>query len=483
MSDIARLAGGRPGRTALAMITCLLLASCQTDGGEGYRPRRGAASPTASDSRLIALVGTLSGPDAWRGEDAFEGADVAVQVLNRKLPAGEPRFELVSYDDRGDAEVATRAVAEAVGRDRTKGIVYAGPTEGLPDAEEALAEAGIPAVIAYGDLYGARALSPHVFQASPSFLWQARRLASYLVKDRRFRRVGALLGSTPDGSTAGEALEEGLRLAGGSPPILGLYPEEGGDFDGALDRLEDAGVEAIVVHGDPSNVTTALEELQQRGSSYRTTAAARTVTAPRRIRRRPGREWRPQVVGFSLTIAPRDVGVPAGTVASDSYARGAHYLPVPSFRDFRRAFSDWWDVLPTGWEQRSYDAVLAIGWAARTAGRGQDLAKRLEDMKGKRFGGLDITLGPDDHTFVEASTVGLWVVPRPIADVPERGGLPERLPWVPLARGFSIDGETTDVLGKDWKYLFRNSPPAKAPAPRFGRMRFGVSTTRRDPVH
>ena len=57
------------------------------------------------------------------------------------------------------------------------------------------------------------------------------------------------------------------------------------------------------------------------------------------------------------------------------------------------------------------------------------------------------------------------------------------LAWVPLARGFSIDGERTNVLNRDWKYLFRNAPPKNAPAPLYKRQKYGVTTGRSDPVH
>jgi hypothetical protein len=173
----------------------------------------------------------------------------------------------------------------------------------------------------------------------------------------------------------------------------------------------------------------------------------------------------------------------AGTVASDTYARGAHYLPVPSFRKFRTAFRGWWDSDPLGWERRAYEAVRMIGWAAGRSEEGDDLARVLEGMRGARIGGLDVTFGPDDHTSVDQTTVGLWVVPRRGADARERGRLPDQLPWVPLARGFSIDGERTDVLPADWRHLFKGSPPKNRPAPRISRSIFGVATPRRDPVH
>jgi hypothetical protein len=188
------------------------------------------------------------------------------------------------------------------------------------------------------------------------------------------------------------------------------------------------------------------------------------------------------VVGFDGALAPSG-RLRVGTVASESYARGAHYLPIPSFESFRGAFMGWWDEAPVGWERRAYEAGRLIGWAYREARPGDDLAGALERLRGERFGGLDVTFGPDDHTVVEPTTLGLWAVPRRAIYVRERTELPDRMPWVPLFRTFSTSGRRTDVREQDWRYLFRSPPPPKGPAPRPTRTKFGITTSRRDPVH
>lgn len=477
-----------PRWTAAGLLLVVLLAACDNRSAPATPGviRTPMTSPAAADSRVIGLVGTLSGDDSWRGEDAFEGADLGVHVLNRSLDEGEPPFELVTLDDGGEAARATELVGELASSQQTVGVVYAGPPEGLPGAEAALARAGIPAMLAYGDLYSGRLLRPHLFQVSPPYLWQARRVVSYLLRDRRYRKIGLLTERSLTGATARGALQTVLGARRGRA-VAAAYAEggEGDRVTAALRKLRRRRAEAIVVQGDPQLVTGILEILAGSDASYRGTAAARIASARPGVRqRRIGRNWwHPQVVAFDLGLAAGTGAAPAGTVASASYARGAHYLPVPSFRRFRSAFARWWDAPPLGWELRAYEAVRMIGWAARKARDGEDVAAVLEGIERKRFGGLDVTFGPDDHTSVEQTSVGLWVVPRRGARVTERDRLPERLPWVPLARGFSIDGERTDIAARDWKHLFRHPPPPMAPAPRFARMRFGVTTGRGDPIH
>jgi hypothetical protein len=186
------------------------------------------------------------------------------------------------------------------------------------------------------------------------------------------------------------------------------------------------------------------------------------------------------VVGFDLGIAGEE-SYPVGTVIADTYARGAHFLPVPSFERFRESFVEWWDgAEPLGWELRAYDAARMIGWAAQRSALSDDIAPVLEGLTGTRFGGLDITFGPDDHTAVDQQTIGLWVRPRSAFEYLLPDG---DLPWLPLARGFSIDGERTAILNQDWRYLVRNPPPPDGPAPKLRRMRYAVTSPRSDPVH
>ncbi len=105
-----------------------------------------------------------------------------------------------------------------------------------------------------------------------------------------------------------------------------------------------------------------------------------------------------------------------------------------------------------------------IGWAARRTEPGGDAALTLEALSGGRFGGLDVTFGPGDHTSVEPINVGLWVVPKRGA-ARESRRLPGALPWVPLARGFSTSGGRTQISGRDRRFLFRAHPAPMAPRP------------------
>jgi ABC-type branched-subunit amino acid transport system substrate-binding protein len=476
-----------PTRRLLVWAALALLSLPACNGGDGsdrFPLREPLASPTSSDNLIVGLVGTLSGPRSWRGEDAFEGADLGVHVLNRTRPRGAPPYELVPLDDGGDASRSSELVTRLAELGPTVGIVYAGPPEGLPPAERALRRAGIPAVLCYGDLLGAGELGGHLFQTAPALGWEARRIAAYLVGDRGYATVGALLGRSADGRTARRALRRAVTRRGARFAAAGYG--DGGGVGRALRALRRRRVEAVVVEGAPSTLSRVLRSVAAMGAAYRSTSAARIASAAApavRARRRASGYWRPQIAGFDLSLGPGQTGLLPGVVAAESYGRGVSYLPIPAMRSFRSAFRAWWDARPTGWESRAYDAVRMVGWAARRAGQQDDLAEVLESLRARRFSGLPVRLSRRDHAAVDAVTVGLWVVARPDVFVRERSrGVSPLLPWVPLARTFSHHG-LTDVLPGDLRWLFSRRAARAPRPPRFAAMRFGVTTPRSDPVH
>lgn len=468
------------------LVTALLLGACQpqVDPEDGFMRRSPMASPTSSDNQVIVLIGTSSGEASWRGDGAFRGADLGVSHLNREREEDDPIIELVTLDDGGDPDEAARLLEEHALREQTIGIVYAGPTMALTRVEGALAEGRVPALLVHGDLHAGGLLSQHVFQMSPSYVWEANRIARYLVRDRRYRTVGGVVRDSLSGRAARRALSEAFRRLGGRPPRFEPYVDDS-ELASVLRRLKRRRVEALVVEGSPADGLALMRELDAMGSLYSTTAAARIASAPSKARARiNARRWRPQVAGFDGLISqiPDDGLVPEGTVAADAYSRGAHFLPIPSLKSFRAAYIDWWGELPLNWERRSFEAVRLIGWAVRNSSQDDDPAEVLETLSNERFGGLGVTFGPADHMAVDPSSVGLWVVPRRGA-APESGTLPEGLPWVPLARGFATPDGRTTIAPRDWRFLFRGSHRPGQRAPLASRARFGVTTGRSDPFH
>jgi Periplasmic binding protein len=481
-----------PVRRLFLVVIAALLAGCNLANPSDRFPLEDPTEDSVPlDSLVVGLVGTLSGPESWRGEDAFEGADLGVHMLNRSRRGALRQFELRPLDDGGDSARARDLVAELAALESTVGIIYAGPHDGLSGIGDELAEADVPLVLCCGD--PPPEAHSHVFQVSPPLAWQAEVLASYLLRDRSYVRVGVLAESSGAGDAAVEALR--AELAGAPRPhVVVRYPPGLDDLRDQLDTLRRRRVEAVVVHGSPAAASRVFAGLRRMGATYRTTDAARIGSAPprrRAVRRRSG-WWHPQVAGLDASVSPRTRGPRRGSVAADSFLRGAHFLPVQDLRAFRSSFWNWWGARPLGWERRSYEAALVLGWAVRNARGREDLAAVLEGMRGRRLSGHPVTLGPGDHVALDERAVGLWVVPRTGLPVQQRlvGARLTEFPWVPLARTFTLRsdrgrppaGDRTSIRRPLWPVLFGRRAVADRPPP-YRDMVWSVRTPPADPVH
>lgn len=457
----------------LALV--LLAAACDSGGGGAELGLRDPKpSPTGTDTRIVGLVGTMSGPDSWRGEDAYEGADLGAHALDR---AGRPAYELVTLDDRGDPERARRLIERLAGLARVAGIVYAGPAGGLEGAEAPLAKAGIPLLACYGGVPD----RPHIFGMAPRYGVQARRLVAYATQDRGYRTLGLLAETGAEGRRVPAAVRAAAAGTRGIRLAVARYGPGSRGLAGALRRLRSRGVEGLIVHASPPGYTRTLEALSAAGERYRTTAAARIASAPRDAgRKRPAGGWHPQVLAFELAVDARVEGEAPGMVAAGSYERGAFYLPLPAFTRWRKAFSDWWQKAPHGWQLRSYTAARLIGLAA--AGEGPDRARALEHVGSLSLGGAPIGLSARDHEVASPATIGLWVVPRPGLRLPDERWLPSDFPWVPLARGFAT-GRRSRLPPAERPALFPASVSNGPEPPLFTQQRWGVTSGRADPVY
>lgn len=473
-----------PVRRLILVVSVAALVSCNLSNSADRFPLEDPTEPSVPlDSLVVGLVGTLSGPESWRGEDAFEGADLGVHMLSRRRRDDLREFELRPLDDGGDPARARALVVELAALESTVGIIYAGPPEGLAGVGDDLEAAGIPLILCCGDPGGGA--HSHVFQVAPPLAWQARAVATYLLRDRGYERVGLLAESSAAGDAVVEAM--GVELAAAARRhVVVRYPPGVTDVRDQLRALRRRQVEAVVVHGSPAATTAVFAGLRRMGAAYRTTSGARIASAPprRRAARRASGWWHPQVAGLDASVSPRTHEPRRGSVASESFVRGAHFLPVDAMREFRSAFWRWWGARPLGWERRSYDAALMLGWAVRRAGGGDDLAEVLEGLRRRRFSGPAVTFGVGDHVAPNERAVGLWVVPRHGLPVRERI-LRARLsgfPWVPLARTFTSGSPRTTIPRAMWPTLFGRRRPAR-PAPPYWDMRWSVRTPVADPVH
>jgi hypothetical protein len=135
-----------------------------------------------------------------------------------------------------------------------------------------------------------------------------------------------------------------------------------------------------------------------------------------------------------------------------------------------------------GLEQQGYDAVklLALALADTKGTGGARLITRLERVGYRWFSYMPITLGPDDHTFYEDWTLGMFAVPGP--NEPTDAWMEGGTPWRPIMRTFSYDLKRTTIWERDRGPFFPGWHEP-APSPYYWWSRLGITTRPGDPLH
>jgi hypothetical protein len=279
------------------------------------------------------------------------------------------------------------------------------------EARSEIEAARVPVFVLGADLYSERALHRYVFQTAVPRTWQARVLARYLAADRGHERVISW-----DEYAAAALQEEGVRpVRPGGPAEAALAVVRISSAAGSADRLA-LSSEALLV----------------------------------------------------------SEGLPPGTVTCYPYTWAGWADMIPRVNRFRERFAARFGREPAGFEQEGYDAVRAVSEAlARTGGQGGDaLVRALEGFRDETYSSLPIRLGPDDHVLAEESQLGLLAVAGP-DERPSPGEVLAEVPWRPVMRTFTTDGQKVNLLNADKKVFFPGWRRLK-PSPRYWKSEFGI---------
>ena len=307
-----------------------------------------------------------------------------------------------------------------------------------------------------GDLYTSRGLFRQVFQTTIPWVWQAKVIGRYLVRDRKAQRI-AFAGFGPEARAASAAMRAALEYWGGALNTSTVEPA-GRAPNRAVQAVRTA--DAVVVFGSPEDSLAMVSALKQ-------------LPHP------------PRIAGSDslLDVPPETLVAPPGTTACYTYTWAGWAEPIKRVAAFRKRMQRETGHPPMGLEQEGYDAVRTLAFALRrTGGRGGPALVNALEAVHRTFSSFPVAFGPDDHAFLPRDELGLFAVagPREKLDPWQQVGSE---PWRALMRAFTYDGTRTDVPDED-KRAFFPFWGKDQPGPEYWRSRYGiVSRPSRDPLH
>ncbi len=428
-------------RHATAFIALAVLqAACTSAPDPGAErdplPNEPTASPTTTPSVELPVVIPVDPIDHQLGFSLFSGMRLAAARLLRE----GLRIEFREVPEGIEAAMSDEPPA-----------VIAVDAEDVWAVRTEIEARRMPVILMGDDAYSPRQLHRYVFQTSVPIRWQARILASYLLEDRGEPDVAVIV-DPEDQAWVADAFATEFASEGGSPPTI--------------------------VPMDATWRRTFRTLAPSLDAVVALTSGALAASIGRHLPRLT--DDPPRLLIGSTTLSPEMDALPTGSGVVLPYTWAGWADMLERVHRFREDFRVLHGRLPSGPEQEGYDAVMALGEALlKTGGEGgEPLLRELESFRDQTYSSLPLRLGPDDHVLAEQSHLGLFAVADPAgAPAGEAFGV---VPWRPVMRTFTTDGEKVNFLDRDKRVFFPFWRP-KRPTPKYWKSGYGIVTRRGEP--
>jgi branched-chain amino acid transport system substrate-binding protein len=323
-----------------------------------------------SNQFFIAGVLPLSGKLAPFAGEILSGIQLAVEATRDR--AGSPSVGLIVKDLESDYDSFLDDFSELLNTDRPLAVIGPLLSKNLPVMAELAERAHIPLVTPAATLPNVRRLGNYVFSTALTYELQAKRIATYAVKEQGFRRFCILHPDTTYGRELARLFAQEVRLSEGEVIAIESYKEGEADVGAQLKRMkaEDLKRYGLSVPVEQTKLTGKLTKLDKK-VFYTPGFDAIFI---------PGRAADAGIITAQLNF--HDMKVPflgANGWNSQDFARtddssidGAVFVdgffvdsPIPAVQDFVARYKKRFDTNPTLFSMQGYDAAKLVLDAVR----------------------------------------------------------------------------------------------------------------------
>ncbi len=331
-----------------------------------------ATLQAAQKSNQFFIVGVLplSGKLAPFAGEVLSGIQLAVESTRDR--AGSPSVGLIVKDLESDHDSFLDDFSELLNTDRPLAVIGPLLSKNLPVMAELAERAHIPLVTPAATLPNVRRLGNYVFSTALTYELQAKRIATYAIKEQGFRRFCILHPDTTYGRELARLFAQEVRRSEGEVIAIESYKEGEADVSAQLKRMkaEDLKRYGLSVPVDQTKLTGKLTKLDKK-VFYTPGFDAIFI---------PGRAADAGIITAQLNF--HDMKVPflgANGWNSPDFARtddssidGAVFVdgffvdsPTPAVQDFVARYKKRFDTNPTLFSMQGYDAAKLVLDAVR----------------------------------------------------------------------------------------------------------------------
>lgn len=333
------------------------------------------APPGESQHVEVVKVGLLV-PGEDEALAAKQGAEMAVAKANEGGGFGGRPFELIVRRVEGPWGSGSKAIVNLVFEEGVWAILGALDGRGAHLAEQVVTKGRVVLVSSWAtDPTLSQINIPWFFRPVPDDRQQARALVSEIFQARRLQRVATVAADGYDARVAATTFAQVAREAGYPLSVQLSYGEAGRDFEVVLSRIENHGVEGVVLFGPPSPAAELIRRMRARGMR--------------------------QALFGPLSIVDCDFLESVGTDLEGAVLVAPGHWRARG-KTFRQEFQDTYGYLPNAVAAYAYDGMRVIVQAIEQVGldreRIRDAVANIHYMQGVtgpiRFDAKGNRLGP-----------------------------------------------------------------------------------------
>ena len=199
---------------------------------------------------VIGIYGPMTGGSAQYGQSMRNNIEMFIEKVNNDGGIKGRKIKLVIEDDEGNPSKGVAAVNKLIYKDQAVAIL-GGPLStvnlaAMKESQKAevphiATSSGNPQITEHGN--------PWIFRVVTKDTIIAEVIASYAVKEAKFKRIALINDSSEYGKGGGDAVKATLSKLGVQPVATETYNVGEKDFSGQLLKIKNANPDALIIWG------------------------------------------------------------------------------------------------------------------------------------------------------------------------------------------------------------------------------------------
>lgn len=195
---------------------------------------------------------------------ARNGAEMAIEIENKKQGPNGLHFQLLIKSMEGPWGTGSKEVVNLVFNEKVWALLGSHDSRNAHLVEQVIAKTRVVFLSAWAsDPTLSQAFVPWYFSCVPNDIQQANALIEEIYNKRIIKKIAVVSDNSDNSKLPLQSLLKEIKIAGKTQPMQLVYDNSNNNFKILLDKINDAGIQNIILLGQPSTSLSFIRQLRQ----------------------------------------------------------------------------------------------------------------------------------------------------------------------------------------------------------------------------